>query len=110
MKTLILSALFISLATPAHARVKNVVFCADEYTSVQIDSSGEFGRNEYKVLIKDLRNGDEFPYTAELSKKGSFVSKEAGNPTINTSPTGIAFVKAGWGLVVIEGENCEINL
>jgi hypothetical protein len=109
MKFSIISALLLAAALPAQAKVRTVVECADEYTAVRIDRSGEFGSSEYDVLLKDLRNGDKFPYRATL-KDGSFISKEKGNPTINTSPTSISFVKGGWGLVVIEGENCNIDL
>ena len=110
MKFMILPALLLSFTTPAQAKGKTVVYCADEFTAVRINSAGGYGTNDYDVLIKDLRNGDEFISKAKLTEKGSFVSEEAGFPTINTSPTSIAFVKAGWGLVVIEGENCEIDL
>ncbi len=109
MMNLIVPILLIAAALPAQAKIRNVVNCADEFTSVQVNTSGEYGNNNYRVIIEDKRNGEKFPYWAVL-RDGSFVSIEKGNPTINTSPTSIAFVKSGWGLVVIEGENCDINL
>lgn len=103
MKSLIAFALVIAAVAPAQARVRNVVTCADEATKVTIDTTG-FGSDEYQVVIKDLRNGEEFPYRAVLQDT-SFVSE--GNPTINTDSDSIAFVKAGWGLVVLT--DCTFN-
>ena len=109
MKIVWISLFILAVGLPVHAKVRNVLTCADEYTMVKIDTTGEFGSDEYQVLITDLRNGDEFPYRAVL-KNGSFVSTEKGNPTINMDSESIAFVKSGWGLVVIEGENCSMNM
>lgn len=108
MKNLILFALFIAMALPAEARVRNVVNCNNGYVSVKIDTSGEFGSNEYNVVIEDIKTGEQFPWVATL-KGTSFVSE--GNPTINTNANrSIAFVKGGWGLTVIEGADCDMHL
>lgn len=118
MKKLIAFALVTASVLPAYSRVRNVVNCADELVSVRIDTSGEFGSSQYQVTIKDLRNGETSSYRTVRKDhpapapyaSSSFASVTKGNSTINVDSVSIAFVKEGWGLVVIGDENCNINL